>query len=214
MAAKHIVWDWNGTLLSDNHAVVSAVNAVCLGFGREAITLEYWRSVFSRPLVECYERLLGRELDAADWVRIDGLYHDHYRGLLSGCGLADGVPGYLKSWVEGGGTQSLLSMWYHDELVELVGAYGLTGMFRRVDGLREAGQGGSKAAHLAAHVGALGIAAGDVVVVGDVVDDAEAAAHVGASCVLLTTGVMSRVKLEAVGVPVVDSIAEALVLVG
>ncbi|MEO6081989.1 MAG: HAD family hydrolase [Umezawaea sp.] len=212
MGTKHVVWDWNGTLLHDNDAVLSAVNAVCAGFGRESITLDHWRSVFSRPLVQCYEQLLARRLDAAEWTRVDTIYHDHYRGLLSLCRLADGVPEHLRAWSDRGGSQSLLSMWYHDELVALVGEYGLTELFNRIDGLREEAQGGSKTAHLAAHLSALELDPADVVMIGDVVDDAEAAAHVGASCVLVTTGVMSRAKLEATGVPVADSITEALSL--
>ncbi len=206
------MWDWNGTLLHDNDAVLSAVNAVCAGFGREAITLDHWRSVFSRPLLQCYEQLLAQRLDAAAWTRIDTIYHDHYRGLLSLCRLADGAPEHLRAWGGRGRTQSLLSMWYHDELVVLVGEYGLTELFSRVDGLRDVAQGGSKAAHLAAHLAELDLDPADVVLIGDVVDDAEAAAHVGASCVLVTTGVMSRAKLEATGVPVADSITEALAL--
>jgi phosphoglycolate phosphatase-like HAD superfamily hydrolase len=185
---------------------------VCAGFGREAITLDHWRTVFSRPLLQCYERLLGLPLDAAAWTRVDTVYHGHYRGLLSLCRLADGVPDHLRAWGERGGTQSLLSMWYHDELVALVGEYGLTELFSRIDGLRGEAQGGSKRAHLAEHLAALRLDPADVVLIGDVVDDAEAAAHVGASCVLVTTGVMSRPQLEATGVPVADSITEALAL--
>lgn len=243
MGAKHVVWDWNGTLLADNVAVVASVNrvlrdfyppapgvecacitcgtpsalssdgdVVCAGFGRESITLDHWRSVFSRPLLDCYQRLLGQPLDAAGWKRVDAVYHDHYRGLLPLCRLADDAPERLRAWGERGRTQSLLSMWYHDELVVLVDEFGLTELFSRIDGLREDSQGGSKAAHLAAHLTALDLDPTDVVLIGDVVDDAEAAAHVGASCVLVTTGVMSRAKLEATGVPVADSITEALAL--
>ena len=51
-----------------------------------------------------------------------------------------------------------------------------------------------------------------MLVIGDVTDDADAAAHVGAQCVLVTTGVMNRATLTTRGVPVVDSIAEALAL--
>ncbi|SBU93045.1 HAD-hyrolase-like [Streptomyces sp. OspMP-M45] len=50
------------------------------------------------------------------------------------------------------------------------------------------------------------------VVIGDAVDDAVAAAHVGARAVLYTGGSHSRDSLEAVGVPVVDTLAEAVAL--
>ncbi|XVV05627.1 HAD family hydrolase [Actinosynnema sp. CA-248983] len=210
MAVKHVVWDWNGTLLDDTHAVLHAVNQVCGRYGRAALTLEEWRAVFSRPLIACYEGVLGRALSEQDWAEIDLVYHVEYRALLDTCGLAAGVPDLLHTW---SGTQSLLSMWFHDELVPLVERMGLAGLFTRVDGLRVDVGGGSKAEHLAKHLAHQGLDPRDVVVIGDVVDDAEAARHVGAQAVLVTTGVGERRRLAATGMPVVDSIPEALALI-
>lgn len=210
MDIKHVVWDWNGTILDDNDAVIAAVNNVCAGFGRAPITIEYWQSIFSRPLLQCYERLLGMSLTDADWTRIDKLYHDEYRQLLAICRLAGGVPDHLDEWHRTGRTQSLLSMWFHDELVPLVTEYGLADLFNRIDGLRLTTGGGSKAEHLGEHLEAQKISPRDTVLIGDVVDDAEAARIVGARCVLVTTGVMSRAALEATGMPVADSIPEAI----
>ncbi|WP_309112875.1 HAD family hydrolase [Saccharothrix sp.] len=210
MRVKHVVWDWNGTLLDDTHAVLHAVNQVCGRYGRAALTLEEWRAVFSRPLIACYEGVLGRALSEQDWADIDLVYHVEYRALLDTCGLAVGVPDLLRTW---SGTQSLLSMWFHDELVPLVERMGLTGLFTRIDGLRVDVGGGSKAEHLAEHLEHQGLDPRDVVVIGDVVDDAEAARHVGAQAVLVTTGVGERRRLAATGMPVVDSIPEALALI-
>jgi phosphoglycolate phosphatase-like HAD superfamily hydrolase len=210
ISARHIVWDWNGTLLDDNDAVLTAVNAVCAAFGRDPIDLDHWRSIFSRPLNVCYQRLLGRMLTAEDWAKLDRLYHDTYRELLDTVRLAPGVPDELHRWAAAGRSQSLLSMWFHDELVPLVTEYQLAGLFARVDGLRVNTGGGSKAEHLAEHLAEQRLDPADVVVIGDVVDDAVAAAHVGARCVLVSTGVMSRAKLLAGGVPVADSVADAI----
>ncbi len=205
--ADHVVWDWNGTLFADNDAVLAAVNRVCADFGHAAVTLEQWRETFSRPIKDCYERMFGRSLTAADWTRIDLVYHAEYRASMDRCGLAAGVPDRLAALRH---TQSLLSMWFHDELVPLVTRLGLGEMFRRVDGLRSAGDGGSKAEHLAEHLEALRLRPRDVVLIGDVADDAEAARHVGAQVVLVATGTSSREVLERTGTPVADSIPEAL----
>ncbi|MGP4017272.1 HAD family hydrolase [Saccharopolyspora sp. 5N708] len=211
--ARHIVWDWNGTLLDDNHAVVSAVNSVCTAFDREHIDIEEWRAVFSRPLLQCYERLLRRPLGDRDWARIDVLYHDAYRELLHTCGLASGVLDALRNWASTGRSQSLLSMWFHDELVPLVTEMGLGTFFNRVDGLRAEIGGGSKDKHLRHHLEAQGLDAQDVVLIGDVLDDAHAAEQAGTRCVLVTTGVMNRKKLETSGFPVADSVSEALTMI-
>ncbi|GDY30345.1 putative phosphatase [Gandjariella thermophila] len=210
---QHIVWDWNGTLLSDNDAVVAAVNQVCASFGREAVTLDDWRAVFTRPIVRSYERLFGRSLSEDEWARVDSLYHVHYRERLPTCRLADGVPDLLHDWRNGGGSQSLLSMWFHDELVPLVGRLGLAELFARIDGLRADIGGGSKAEHLAEHLTALRLDPADVVLIGDVADDAHAAEHVGARCVLVSSGMGTREALVATGAPVATSIPDALDLI-
>ncbi|WP_017976180.1 HAD family hydrolase [Actinopolyspora halophila] len=206
----HIVWDWNGTLLADNHAVVAAVNAVCSAFGAEHVDLSRWRSVFGRPLWRAYEKVLGREIAQRDWARIDRVYHDAYRELLHTCDLAADAPEVLRGWFNAGRSQSLLSMFFHEELVPLVEGFGLSSVFSRVDGLRDPEVGGSKAGHLVAHLDSLGVAPSETVVVGDVADDASAAEWAGAGCVLVTTGVMSRTALEETGHPVVDSLGEVV----
>jgi phosphoglycolate phosphatase-like HAD superfamily hydrolase len=207
---KHIVWDWNGTLLDDNDAALAGVNAVCAHFGREPISLEHWREVFSRPLVPCYERLLGRSLTAADWDALDVLYHQTYRDWLGTTRLAPGVPDELLRWAAAGGSQSLLSMWHHHELVQLVEEYRLTSLFMRVDGLATNHGGGSKSGHLAAHLAAQHLDPAIVLVIGDVLDDAAAAAAVGAQCVLVATGAMPEWKLRAAGMPVASTVADAI----
>jgi phosphoglycolate phosphatase-like HAD superfamily hydrolase len=207
---SHVVWDWNGTILDDNDAVVAAVNAVCTAFGRDHIDLDYWRTIYRRPLSEGYQELLARELSTQDWVEIDRLYHDAYRALLPTTRLAPGIPDELRRWRAAGGQQSLLSMWFHDELVPLVTEYGLADLFIRIDGQRTNIGGHGKTAHLIEHLTALRLDPTEVLVIGDVLDDAIAAKAAGVRCVLLTTGVMTRKALEASGAPVVDSIAEAL----
>ncbi len=224
----HIVWDWNGTLLDDNHAVLAGVNSVCAEFGREPITLEQWKSIFRRPLTACYEELLARSLSTQDWAVLDRRYHEQYNVLLrewlasavsaaasagpraSAVALAAGVPDALRHWRDRGGRQSLLSMWFHHELVPVVAELGMSDLFARVDGLRERTGGGSKARHLVAHLQAQAVDPAEVVVIGDVTDDADAAAAAGARCVLVSTGMMTHSALAGAGVPVVASVAEAL----
>ncbi|MBR8744062.1 HAD family hydrolase [Nocardiopsis sp. MG754419] len=209
----HIVWDWNGTLLDDNHANLAAVNAVCADFGRAPVELEYWRSFFRRPLIPCYEELLGRSFTEGEWERAERLYDDSYKELLHSCRLATGVPDVLHEWTGGGGTQSLLSMASHDHLVPLIEERGLTPHFTRVDGRRFETEHDSKAEHLVHHLRHQGLDPSRVVLIGDIDDDARAAREAGAQPVLVASGLMSRARLEATGARVVDSPAEAVALV-
>jgi phosphoglycolate phosphatase-like HAD superfamily hydrolase len=207
---SHVVWDWNGTLLDDNHVVLAAVNEVCVGFGRASLSWAEWQAAYARPMRLSYEQILGRTLDEEEWARVDKLYHERYDALLYSCGLATGVEDALRGLVESGRTQSLLSMWFHYRLTPTIEQFGLTQYFTRVDGLPAEVGGGSKAESLNRHLEAQQLDPADVVLIGDVVDDAHAAESAGAHCILVTTGAMSRAALNSTGAPVTNSIAEAL----
>ncbi|MDF6020681.1 HAD hydrolase-like protein [Streptomyces sp. JH34] len=208
----HLVWDWNGTLLDDIHAVLGATNAAFAEVDLAPLTLEQYRETYCVPIPKFYERLMGRLPTPAEWERMDGLFHRHYTEQRAACGLTEGVEELLARWLRGGRSQSLLSMYGHEHLVPVVRGYGIEGHFVRVDG-RTGPSGGSKALHMERHFEVLGgIAPESAVVIGDAVDDAVAAAHVGARAVLYTGGSHSRSSLEAAGVPVVDTLAEAVAL--
>jgi phosphoglycolate phosphatase-like HAD superfamily hydrolase len=208
---KHLVWDWNGTLLDDLTLVVAATNAALLAAGGGPTTPDEHRREFRRPVTDYYSVVLGRPVDQEEFVRLDKIFHEAYADGLTTCALAADAMDALRSWT---GTQSLLSMWFHTDLVPTVDRYGLTSYFARVDGLRAATGGGHKAPHLAAHLTALGLDGRECVLIGDSVDDAEAAATVGARCVLYTGGFTDPDRLGGCGVPVATTLAEAITIAG
>lgn len=204
---SHLVWDWNGTLLNDLGLVVAATNAALGTAGCAPVSEDEHRRDFRRPIVEYYGGLLGRAVTVEEFAEMDRVFHAEYRlGLLT-CGLTADALTALTQW---SGTQSLLSMWFHEELVPTVDRYGLTTHFRRIDGLKAGLGGGFKAEHLKTHLAELALDGPDAVLIGDSVDDADAAASVGARCVLYTGGFTARAKLEQVGVPVADSLVDAV----
>ncbi|MEV8014770.1 HAD family hydrolase [Streptomyces sp. NPDC086554] len=207
----HIVWDWNGTLLHDIHAVIEATNASFAEIGLESITLERYRELYCVPVPKFYERLMGRLPTEAEWQVMDAVFHKHYWARADGCGLADGAAELLAGRRAAGRTQSLLSLAPHEHLVPIVRRHGIEEHFVRIDGRTDASHAG-KAERMVRHLDALGeVAAVErTVVIGDAVDDALAAAHVGARAVLYTGGSHSRGSLAEAGVPVVDSLAEAV----
>ena len=213
----HIVWDWNGTLFDDITAVVSASNAAFAEIGLEPLTVEQYRASYRVPVIDFYEQLLGRRPSPAEWERMDASFHLHYTARRDACGLTAGAEELLAGWPGGGlRSQSLLSMYGHAELVPLVRRLGLEQHFVRVDGRDGTSGVSGKADYLRRHLDALSAAAdGQVapagtVLIGDAVDDALAAARVGAHAVLFTGGSHTRAELERVGVPVVDTLAEAV----
>ena len=211
MARTHLVWDWNGTLLDDLSLVVEATNQAFAAVGGRSLDSDEHRRSFRRPVAEFYAEILERAVDAEEFGRLDRIFHDAYRLGLTTTSLAADAMHALRSWP---GTQSLLSMWFHSELVPAIETYGLTGVFTRVDGLRTEVGGDLKAGHLARHLDELGVSGDRAVLIGDSLDDALAAESVGAAAVLYTGGFTHPARLRASGRPVADTLVEAVRVAG
>jgi phosphoglycolate phosphatase-like HAD superfamily hydrolase len=171
------------------------------------VTADEHRLTFRRPIVDYYGEVLGRVVDEQEFARLDKVFHDAYRMGLVNVGLAADAETAMRAWP---GTQSLLSMWFHEELLPVVEGFGLTTLLNRVDGLRSTIGGDRKAEHLASHLAALDLPGERVVLIGDSVDDADAAASVGAACVLYTGGFTDAERLRATGAPVAESLTQAV----
>lgn len=210
----HIVWDWNGTLFDDLEVVVLAVNQGLASFGAGPIDIDGYRSHYTRPVKVFYDRLFGRDITDAEWRQIDRVFHDAYRQALQHARLNGDAAVALELVASGGHTQSLLSMFPHADLMPLVEKLGITPYFDRVDGLLLGTPGDPKMAYLRRHLRGLirGENPASVAVIGDTPDDAIAAAALGARPILYDGGSHHRVDLEALGVPVVSSLVEAVEL--
>lgn len=210
-----VVWDWNGTLLADQHVVLGALNAMLREKGLPDTTMDTYRALYTRPVRVFYERLFDRSIDDDEWEAIDDHFHAAYLDGVHTADLAHDAVHALDRVARRGVAQTLLSMARHDLLVPLVDRAGITDRFVRVDGNR--GPGGiPKATTLVAHLEAVpfDVDPARVLLIGDAVDDAHAAAHVGARCVLYDGGSHPRQALEDAGVPVAESLTDALTLGG
>jgi phosphoglycolate phosphatase-like HAD superfamily hydrolase len=213
---KHIVWDWNGTLFDDQDVVVAATNASLAAIGvRQRITNEQYKELYQRPMEDFYAALIGSAVPDAQWPALDAAFAQYYLSHVSECGLSADALAAMDTWSPR--TQSLLSMFGHEELVRLTAELQLHDRFHRIDGRPAELDFGPKAKYLVKHLEHLrahepDLSAEQIALIGDCADDAYAAFHVGARAVLYTGGSSSRSVLEKVGAPVVDSLSEAVAL--
>src|SRR5690606_23674843 len=178
--------------------------------GGPTITPDEHRRGFRRPISEYYADVLGRPVSTDEFAVLNDLFHTAYQAGLP-CQLTRDAREALAAWP---GTQSLLSMWFHDELLVEVEGHRLTSYFSRIDGVRRPLEGAidHKGPYLAKHLAALGVDGSEVVMIGDTVDDAHAAASVGAGCVLYAGGFTDIEQLRATGAPVARTLREAVEL--
>ncbi|MFI9273993.1 HAD family hydrolase [Kitasatospora sp. NPDC052896] len=207
----HVVWDWNGTIKDDLDDHVSALNATLPALGGAPVDRETYRAKHTVPIPNFYARLLGRTITDAEWASSDAAFLAHLKAQP--VRLRAGAEQLLDALREAGHTQSLLSLCPHETLLREVEQAGIGAYFNQIDG-RTGPSGGTKAAALAAHLDALGLATRPerVLLVGDAIDDADAAHANGAVAVLHTGGLHHPAKLAAAGHPLADSLDQAIAL--
>ncbi len=207
-AYRHVVWDWNGTLLNDAWLCVEVMDGVLRTRGLPALTPERYASLFDFPVRDYYVRLgfdFARdpfEVVGAEFIRI-------YESRRLECGLQAGAHETIEALYTAGVDQSVLSAYRHDTLDELLRHFGLRDRFEHVVGGDDIYAFGKREQGLAL-LRRIGLPGRDVLVVGDTVHDAEVAAAMGADCRLIPCGHQSRDKLAATGAPVVDSLRDLL----
>ena len=206
---RHVVWDWNGTLFDDISIIVQATNAVGASRGWPVFDISMYREEFQRPLRGFYDKVHGRAMSDDEYRRTEDDWHDAYFELISHASPNADTQQALLAVRDLGATQSILSMWMHDLLNELVETLGMTKHFTRVDGY--SGGGLHKYEHLAAHLEALELGAGhDIVYIGDSVDDVLAAQECGIGVVAVCTGSQHPAHFDDLDVAVANTLTEAV----
>lgn len=205
---RHVIWDWNGTLVNDLAVVVDAVNTSLAAIGERPINADDYRDHYTRPVRLFYDRMLGRGVTDEEWATIDRTFHETYIEDLHRVPLTHDALAAIEAVAAAGATQSILSMWWHHDLVPEVERRGLTGAMVRVDGnTKDAGE--TKARLLQHHVAALGEGV-LAVMVGDATDDALAGQAVGVPVILYDGGSHHHDELVGFGVPIAGSLLEAV----
>ena len=203
---KHIIWDFNGTLLSDAQLGVDCDNYVFDTLGLARITLADYRAHMTMPVRDFYTSL-GVDLNVYTYETISRLWLDMFNQHAVSVGLVPGTLQAVARLREKGFTQSILSASYEKSLLEQCDALGLTPYMAAVGGL------GDESAQKKTDIGRkqlaqLGLQGGDCVLVGDMVADSELADMLGTRCILVPWGHNSEERLIETGRPVARSFEE------
>jgi phosphoglycolate phosphatase-like HAD superfamily hydrolase len=215
-SAEHIVWDWNGTLLDDFAICLEAARQACQRVGGVGVDADRYRRHYTRPVRVFYDRLFRRPVTDPEWRSITEIYHTHYSCAVADARLRDGALEILERVYQQGITQSLLSMSEHDALVPLVRRHELDRWLVLVQGSARASRTESKRLVLREHLDEVGRRRGRhldpaaVLLIGDALDDRDAAAQVGAACVLLDDGLFDPAALCPAGCAIAKDLRRAV----
>lgn len=199
-----IIWDWNGTLLDDNHASLSALNAILLRRGLESVDLDYYRKNFAFPVRYFYESL-GVKIECEDWDALAQEYHDAYHECE--LRLAADAKDALEFVRDNGVSQAVVSAMREDYLISDMDRFGIRPYFESVLGTNNL-DGCSKLSRIRDYV-ALAGGREEYVVIGDSLHDKEVADAIGARCVFYGGGSHDPSRLREFGV-VADTLVGAV----
>jgi phosphoglycolate phosphatase len=209
---QHIIWDWNGTLLDDIHVVVDVMNSLLTRRAMPELTPDSYREVFQFPVRAYYEAVgfdFAREpfeALAEEWI---AAFEANWRRARLHAGALETIMA-LRSRGIG---QSVLSAAERTVLHDQAAHFGVTPHVDRLVGI-DNHHAESKLEHGRRWLNELAVDPIEVLLVGDTTHDFEVGQELGVPVVLIDDGHQSRQRLEACGVPVLDSLAELVSLNG
>ena len=190
---KHIIWDWNGTLLNDVDFCRRIINRILVENSLPELSLNKYREIFTFP-VEDYYKTAGLDFTKTSFEVLGKDFMDEYERNKLSCSLHNNAVEILSAIHKKGIGQSVLSAYLHDNLVSILNHYNLTQYFDNVIGLDNI-YAGSKT-HLGLKlIEGLAIPKNEVLFIGDTLHDAEVAEAMGVNCILIANGHQVNEKL-------------------
>lgn len=198
---RHVIWDWNGTLLDDLDLCIEIMNGLLTPRGLALLDRLRHHALFDFPVRDYYRRL-GFDPERDPFERLSVDFIGAYDQRRWECRLHAGAESILRAARAAGVSQSILSAYRQQTLQEIVRHFGLADYFVRMIGLDNI-YAHSKVELGRAWLQELGLPCDQVVLVGDTRHDQEVAHALGVACVLVTWGHHSLEKLQASGTRVV-----------
>ena len=203
---KHIIWDWNGTLLNDVGLCVDIINGVLSKKSLGTLTIDKYREIFTFPIKNYYANA-GFDFTKYSFEEVGLEWMNEYEIRKTECLLHTGAEETLHLLKDKNIEQSILSAYPQNTLNEIVSHFKLHIFFSHIIGLDNI------YATSKVHLGKdlmkkISNGNDNVLLIGDTEHDCEVASEIGADCVLISNGHQSKEKLLSCNVPVFDSLPD------
>lgn len=204
---KHIIWDWNGTLLNDTTLCVKVLNSLLTDEQLKPISETIYRDHFNFPVIDFY-RWLGFDVDEDRFKQLSHDFISRYEACwLQETELHQDVELVLGKLSEQGICHSALSAAKQEALEYGILHFGIADHFDRLDGADNIFARG-KIEHGKAKIKQLPYSPNEIILIGDTVHDFEVAEAMGTQCILLAHGHHSKKRLSATGAPVISNLSQ------
>jgi phosphoglycolate phosphatase len=205
---KHVIWDWNGTLLDDLDVCIESMNSVLRKRNLNLINRDSYMKVFNFPVKDYYIKL-GFDFSKEPFETLSNDFTDQYENRCLTCKLQEQASEVLAKIHAEGITQSILTAAHQSYIEKCVTFYNIEKYFIRILGLDNTHAHG-KVDNGKKLISELPYNANEVVLIGDTEHDYEVSKEIGCDCILVASGHHSMDRLIAKNTLVVESISEIL----
>ncbi len=183
---KHVVWDWNGTILDDVQHAVNTMNTLLDVHGLPLIDIAAYRKVFEFPVKNYYDKL-GFDYSKRSFEYLCHDFVDHFMAEFGDCRPFDSVRNILSTIKLNGQVQSILSATDQVNLDKMVGHFGFGDHFDFVYGIDNKFA-VSKLERGFELLKNSSVSREDTVLIGDTLHDLEVGKALGIDVILVTHG--------------------------
>ena len=202
---RHVIWDWNGTLIDDLEVVIAVMNRLLQRRSLPELTAERYRALFEFP-VERYYGAIGLDLAREPFALLAAEWVEGFSGRWREARLRAGAVETLAQLGCRGIPQSVLSAAEEGLLREQAAHFGVAPRSQRLAGIADH-HAASKVARGHELLAELALDPAEVVLVGDTTHDVEVAGALGIGVLLVADGHQATARLRATGAPVVPDLA-------
>ena len=197
MKYKHIIWDWNGTLLNDTSLCTQILNESLKRRDIPEITVQQYKQKFLFPIKTFYESI-GFDFDKEPFENSNNEFNTGFVDQFKSLALQPFAKDTIIKFSDKKITQTILSASRQDRLKEQVNFFDITQYLQHVVGTN------NLYAHGKEYEGeelllTLDIPAEETIIIGDTLLDSSVAKYLKIDCALVSNGHNDIKRLKETG---------------
>ena len=200
---KHVIWDWNGTLVNDAWLFVELMNEELNKRKLPLIDIEQYRQNFTFPVKQYYKNL-GFNFQKEDFKEVGYNFIQKYKKRKNEPLLYKNTVEILNQLSLLGITQSIVSAQENNLLQESIQHYKIGKNFQDVQGIDHY-YADSKIKIAENSLKKINYKKTQIMMIGDTAHDAEVAESLGIQCILFSNGHYTKKRLQQLNYTIINS---------
>jgi len=205
---KHILWDWNGTLINDAEYCSEIISSLLYKHGLNKISINEYRDLFCFPVERFYD-LLGLKGRGVSFEETSRSFIEEYQKGWFNCALHKNAEFVLREIDAFGIKQSVVTAGDKRLIGNYVSHFGISHYFESLNGTDNILAAG-KIDVAINYMRRESLDGSNVILIGDTVHDEEVAKEIDSSVLLYAHGHNSKDKLMLNDTTVINNLADVL----